>query len=136
MAVAQKSLSINTHSRMETRDITIEVGHFVRETGFTAGMLFVHCPHATAAVFLNENEPGLQRDILGMVKRLVPHADDYEHNAIDDNAAAHLGAILVGNSVSVPIAGSSLCCGTWQQIFLLELDGPRRRDVNLVLMGE
>jgi len=136
MGIKQKSLSVQTHDRVETQDITAEVTRFLRESGFSEGMVFVYCPHATAAIFLNEDEPRLQRDVLNFVKRLVPSSESYEHNAIDDNAAAHLAAILVGNCVAIPVAAGRLGTGTWQQVLLLELDGPRRRTVNLVGLGQ
>lgn len=136
MEIRQESLVVQTRSRMETRDISAEVSRFVRESGLSDGILFVYCPHATAAVFLNENEPRLQRDVLGMINRVVSPYESYEHNAIDRNTAAHLAAILVGNCVAIPVSGGNLATGTWQDVFLLELDGPRRRTVNLVVLGE
>jgi len=136
MEIEQQSLLIPTATRIQTLDITSEVSGFVRESGLKEGIVFVYCPHATAAVFLNENEPRLQRDVLGMVKKLIPSSEPYEHNAIDHNAAAHLAAILVGNCVAIPVSGGALGTGTWQEVFLLELDGPRKRTVNLVLLGD
>jgi secondary thiamine-phosphate synthase enzyme len=38
-------------------------------------------------------------------------------------------ATLLGSSVTVPVAGGRLGLGTWQGIFLVELDGPRFRKV-------
>ncbi|NYT12534.1 MAG: YjbQ family protein, partial [Methanomassiliicoccales archaeon] len=35
-----------------------------------------------------------------------------------------------------PIRGGRLVKGTWQSIFLLELDGPRNRQVVVEIMGE
>jgi secondary thiamine-phosphate synthase enzyme len=136
MEIKKETFSVQTHNRIETQDISGIISRFLRESGLSEGLLFVYCPHATAAIFLNENESGLQRDVLGMIKRLIPQSEQYEHNAIDDNAAAHLAAILVGNCVVIPVSHATLGTGTWQQVFLLELDGPRQRTVNAILLGD
>ena len=136
MEIKQGTFFVQTHSRVETQDITGEVRGFLRESGFSEGILFVYCPHATAGIFLNENEPRLQRDVVNFVEGLVSSSARYEHDTIDDNAAAHLAAILVGNCVAIPVTGGNLGTGTWQQVLLLELDGPRHRTVNFVLLGE
>ena len=54
---------------------------------------------------------------------------DYEHNRIDNNAEAHLLSGLIGQSKIIPIKDNNLVLGTWQQIFLVELDGPRERKI-------
>jgi secondary thiamine-phosphate synthase enzyme len=51
--------------------------------------------------------------------------NDWEHNKVDDNATAHLGASLIGQSRMIPIQAGKLQLGSWHQIFLVELDGPR-----------
>jgi thiamine phosphate synthase YjbQ (UPF0047 family) len=33
----------------------------------------------------------------------------------------------------VPIVGGALTLGRWQRVFLVEFDGPRRRDVSVAL---
>jgi len=65
---------------------------------------------------------------------LVPTAAGYRHDAIDNNADAHLKAVLLGASESLPISEGRLELGTWQRIFLAELDGPRGRTVNISIL--
>lgn len=48
---------------------------------------------------------------------------------MDDNAAAHLGSTLLGPSQAIPIRDGRLLLGTWQGIALVELDGPRAREI-------
>jgi secondary thiamine-phosphate synthase enzyme len=54
---------------------------------------------------------------------------------VDDNAAAHIKAAIVGPSETIPVQGGRLVLGTWQNVFLCEFDGPRaaRRVVVSVL---
>ncbi|MEM4445538.1 MAG: secondary thiamine-phosphate synthase enzyme YjbQ, partial [Thermofilum sp.] len=101
------------------------------------GICVVHAPHATAAVILNEHESGLIRDILNKLRELFPPDAEYMHNRIDDNAHAHIASALLGSSKVLPVVNSRLVRGTWQNIFLVELDGPRnRREVVVQVLGE
>ncbi|MBW1947271.1 MAG: YjbQ family protein, partial [Deltaproteobacteria bacterium] len=60
-----------------------------------------------------------------------PPLAGYQHDRIDNNADAHLKAIILGSSETIPVTGGELVLGTWQRIFFVELDGPRQRTVNI-----
>ena len=110
-------------------DITDAVKKEVKDV--ENGTVVVHVPHATAAIVALENEEGLVEDFLSLLGKLVPEGN-YRHNRIDDNARAHLLAALLGPSLAIPIANGSLVLGTWQQVFLADLDEkPRQRRVIL-----
>lgn len=123
-------LDITTQHRTELIDITDEARKAV--TGNT-GILVASVTHTTAGIYVNENEPGLRADVLALLDRLVP-PQSYQHNRIDNNADSHLKAILVGNSVVVPIEKGTLKLGTWQRVFFCEFDGPRHRTVHFIFI--
>jgi len=132
-----KELAIRTQRRRELVDITYEVERAVAESGVTNGMCLVFAPHATAAVIANEHERGLVNDILRKFTEEFPDDGEWEHNRIDDNAAAHLASAFVGSARFFPVKEGRLVRGTWQNIFLVELDGPRAsRKVVVEVMGE
>ncbi|WP_435101340.1 secondary thiamine-phosphate synthase enzyme YjbQ [Halarchaeum sp. P4] len=62
-----------------------------------------------------------------------PHDEQYAHDRIDDNADAHLRAMLLGESVSVPVSDGELDLGTWQSVLFVECDGPRTRSVTVTV---
>ncbi len=124
-----------TTARRQLVNITGEVKRAVREVGLASGICLVSVPHCTCAVYVNENESGLVADTLSLVGRLV-RGQEWQHDRIDDNASAHLGAVLVGNSVTLPVEGGEPRLGAWQSIMLLELDGPRERRVNVTVVGD
>ena len=71
-------------------------------------------------------------DLRGLLARLIPADENYEHNRRnhDTNAHAHLRAAVIGPSESIPVIGGRLALGTWQQIVLLDFDDrPRDRTV-------
>lgn len=137
MVVFSKVLTLRSSERRQLIDITAEVLTFVHDSGVTNGVCVVSAPHATAAIIANENERGLVSDILAKIENLFPQASRYAHNAIDDNADAHIAASFLGHSRTFPIINRNLVRGTWQNLFFVELDGPRsRREVDVQIIGE
>jgi thiamine phosphate synthase YjbQ (UPF0047 family) len=49
---------------------------------------------------------------------------------------AHCQALLLGPSASLNYADGQLQLGRGQRVFLVELDGPRAREVSVLVMGE
>ena len=137
MTVFTKRLIAKSSTRKQLIDLTSEVSRIVRDAGVKEGMCMVSVPHATAAILANEHETGLMRDMLTRIDALFPESGAYEHNAIDDNADAHIAAAFLGHSRSFPVSNGELVRGTWQNIFLVELDGPRsRREVVVQVIGD
>jgi len=81
-------------------------------------------------VVVNEAESRLLDDLATALDDLV--ADDgWQHDQIDDNADSHVRAMLVGESVTVPVVDGDLQLGRWQSILAVECDGPRSRTVTV-----
>ncbi|HIQ03776.1 MAG TPA: YjbQ family protein [Desulfurococcales archaeon] len=137
MRVYFKELTLSTKTQYELIDITYEVEKAVRDSGISNGLCIIHAPHATAAIIANENEAGLIQDIIRSIKELYPRNAGWKHDIIDDNAAAHLGSAMIGSTRIFPVKDGRLVRGTWQNIFLVEMDGPRPyRRVVIEVIGE
>ncbi|WP_460125104.1 secondary thiamine-phosphate synthase enzyme YjbQ [Stetteria hydrogenophila] len=128
-----ETVEVRTSRRVEVIDITRPVEEFASRVG-GSGILVVKVPHTTAAVTVNEAEPGLMEDIAEALLKLAPIDYPWRHNRIDNNAHAHIAASIMGDSRVVPVVNGRLVLGTWQRILLVELDGPRRRRVSLYYM--
>jgi secondary thiamine-phosphate synthase enzyme len=144
MKTATKYLWLELPRRRALVHITDEVEAFCRESGIAEGMILVSAMHITAAVFVNDDEPGLHEDIEAWVQRLAPGpaADDsapgpdYRHHASgEDNGDAHLKNLLLGHQVIVPVTKGKLDLGPWQRVFYFECDGRRPKRVVLKAMG-
>jgi secondary thiamine-phosphate synthase enzyme len=121
--------TIRTKAVQEMLDITAQVAEVVKVTGVRDGICVIYVPHATAAVVINENaDPNVCADILDALAGLVPEGK-WRHDRIDNNAAAHIKATVLGPSEAVPVRNGRLALGTWQSVMLVELDGPRERSV-------
>jgi thiamine phosphate synthase YjbQ (UPF0047 family) len=52
------------------------------------------------------------------------------------NGHAHAKALLLRTAETLNVAHGRLQLGRWQRVLLIELDGPREREVSLLAMGE
>lgn len=125
------NIEVQTSQETELVDITERVKEIVRGAGARDGFCVIHALHTTTGIIVNENEARLREDILSALDKAVPKGAGYQHDQIDHNAHSHLRAILLGPSATIPIENGSLALGTWQSIFLVELDGPRKRTVHI-----
>jgi secondary thiamine-phosphate synthase enzyme len=132
-----KYLTFNTKRRRELVHITHEVEDAVRESGIKEGLAFVSAMHITAAVFVNDNEPGLHQDIWEWLEELAPYRPDYRHHHTgEDNGDAHLKSLLIHNQTLLPITDGRLDMGPWQRVFYAEFDGQRRKRMVIKILGE
>ena len=120
---------VKTTRKFQVIDITAEVQEIVKRGATSDGLCCVFVPHATAAVAINENaDPNIGEDLQEALAKLIPEGI-WRHDRIDDNAAAHIKAAIVGPSETVPVKNRRLQLGTWQGLMLVEFDGPRERKV-------
>jgi secondary thiamine-phosphate synthase enzyme len=132
-----KYLTFNTKRRRELVHITREVEDAVRESGIKEGLAFVSAMHITAAVFVNDNEPGLHQDIWEWLEELAPYRPDYRHHRTgEDNGDAHLKSLLIHNQTLLPVTDGRLDLGPWQRVFYAEFDGQRRKRMVIKILGE
>lgn len=120
-----ETITFSTQDRYELVDITDQVEAVVAKSGVKEGTCLVFARHSTAAIIQTENERGLVNDWLKFLKKLVDNLGELSHNRIDDNADSHLLSGLIGQGRTIPIENGQLASGPWQQIFFVELDGPR-----------
>src|SRR5437764_14097287 len=144
--------TFETARRREMVRITPDVQRAVDEAGILEGMALVSAMHITAGVWVNDDEPGLHRDVLewldkvappswqppanDVAKALLPDPGDYRHHAGgEDNGDAHLKNLLVHHQVIVPVTDGRLDLGPWQQVFYCEVDGGRPKRLVIKEMG-
>lgn len=120
---------VETDDDTSVTDITDEVSDAVPSG--RDGTVSVFVPHTTAGVVINEAEERLMADISRFVGGMVPDAD-WHHNQIDDNARAHLASMLLGRDVTIPVMDGALDIGQYQSVLLVDCDGPRVRNVDVV----
>jgi len=133
--VYSESFYVRTNKRFEIVRITDKVEDIVRVSGIRNGLVLVYLPHATAALIANEYEPRIVSDYIEWVRKNIPPEAPWRHNEIDSNAHAHIASAFISSSRVFPLINGELVRGTWQEILLLELDGPRNRRVLVEVLG-
>lgn len=121
------------------RDVTDDVAALVADSGVRDGAIVVSLTGSTGAVTTIEYEGGALGDLRRALERVAPRDADYAHNARwgDGNGYSHIRSAFLKTSIAVPILGSQLQLGTWQQIVVLNLDNrPREREVVAVVVGD
>jgi len=137
--VFQREVKISTQTHGEMHDLTDDVQKIVDESKIAAGLVNVSLVGSTAAISTIEFEPGLERDLPEALDRLIPPSRSYGHEQAwhDGNGHSHLQATLLGPSLILPVSNGKIVVGTWQQIFLIELDiKPRQREVVVTVQGD
>ena len=122
------SLTINTTDNRQVVDITDQVQKMVDKS---AKAVVVYVAHTTCAITTADLDPGTDLDLLDAVWEMIPKLK-YRHPHDPSHVPAHLASSIIGPSVTVPVSDGSLVLGTWQRIILVELDGPRERELAVV----
>ncbi len=139
MATSAASIEVRTPGRVAVVNVTEQVRQALRRASIERGIALVSVPHTTCGVCVNEDEAGLKEDLKWLASHLLDsleRQEPFEHDRIDDNARAHLTSVMIGPSMTLPVAGSDLRLGTWQSLFLVEMDGPRTRRIDVTFLGE
>lgn len=144
--VYHEQVDLRTKERVQFIDLTELVAERVIRSGITHGTVQIQTRHTTAAIVINENEPLLIQDLQELLELWAPSSVDYRHDdfgsrkspfTMDErvNGDAHARAILLGCSKSLNVVDGRIDLGRWQRIFLVELDGARKRYTSIVVMG-
>ena len=136
--VSLHQVPVSTTQAPQFVDITDAVQREVDGSGVREGVALLRTRHTTAALTCTEGDPTIHEDCLELLREQMPLSRRYRHSSEGaENAVAHLAGMMVfGESTWAPIRGGRLDLGTWQRLFLVELFEPRRRTVDLAILGE
>ncbi|HEX4489283.1 MAG TPA: secondary thiamine-phosphate synthase enzyme YjbQ [Terriglobales bacterium] len=127
-----KKLAIKTRRKREVVDIT----EIIEATlGDGTGICNLLILHTTAALTTADLDPGTDLDMLDAFEALIPKLK-YRHPHNPAHVPDHILSALIGTSIALPFEKGSLILGTWQRVVLIELDGPRERQVVVTLTSE
>ena len=108
-------------------DITNEVRHELRASGYESGIAYVSPLDEVGLVRVQERETGFFEDLENLLERIVP---------TETPARARMVATLLGTKTEqVPFSEGCLCLGQWQRVMLFSLDAEHHNDWSLTLIG-
>ncbi len=145
MIAKTMEIELNTTKKFDIIEITEQVQEKINQSGVKAGIVIIASQHTTTAILVNEYEEGFFADLRDALQRLVPKELHYNHNDLHkrnvpkdepQNGQSHILAALIGNSQIIPIVNGELQLGTWQSVFLIELDSARYRKITITVIGQ
>ncbi|PYV51928.1 MAG: hypothetical protein DMG92_02670 [Acidobacteria bacterium] len=128
-------LSIKTRNKREVLDITDLVEDQLGKNGSASGVCHLLVLHTTAALTTADLDPGTDLDMLDAFEAMIPKLR-YRHPHNPAHVPDHILSALIGTSLSLPFEKRKLLLGTWQRVVLVELAGPRERELALSISAE
>ena len=150
MVINIRVFTLEVHSTTEPEfiDITSDVSDYIKQSGINNGFCLVFSRHTTAAVTIQENEPLLLQDLCDLLERFSPKTAAYKHNDFSvrtvhmhedecPNGHSHCRHLTLGTSETIPVIDGELALGTWQRIFMVELDeeSENPREIIVQILG-
>lgn len=137
-------VGFTSKARISLIRLTEYIHKFIKKYDIGAGEIVIISPHTTGAIIINENEEGLREDIKGFLAEFIPRSTPdkilWRHDDLDNrvenmckgekqNAQAHLMRLFLPRNQTIYIVKGFPILGQWEELFFVELDGPRYRNV-------
>ncbi|MDP3957260.1 MAG: hypothetical protein A3G09_00495 [Candidatus Moranbacteria bacterium RIFCSPLOWO2_12_FULL_48_12] len=145
MKIHKERIDLESKTQIEFMDITDRAQEIVDRSGIREGQALVYVPHTTMGITINHNESMLLQDFMRILYKIVPVDEQYSHDLFElrrasgsdgrSNGHSHCKAILLGNSETIPVEKGKLLLTERQNIFAVEFDGSRKRDVFVQVIG-
>lgn len=146
MKIHNVKIDLESKTQIEFMDITDKIQEIIDNSGIREGQVTIFCPHTTMGIAINHNESMLMQDFMRVLYRLVPVEDHYSHDLFElrnnavrsdgrSNGHSHAKSILLGSSQTIPVTRGKMMLGSKQNIFVVEFDGGRKRDVFIQMIG-
>jgi len=122
-------IAFKTGKKREVVDITDRLEKLLGKVSPDgSGVCHVFVLHTTAALTTADLDPGTDLDMLDAFEAMIPKLH-YRHPHNPKHVPDHILSALIGTSVTLPFEKGEFVLGTWQRVVLIELDGPREREV-------
>ena len=124
MTASDGRLQIVTTRKVEAVDVTDLIPRV------SGRLVWIGAPHTTVALVVCEADDAMLLDLERAAVELFAPMEPFAHARNGNrNAAAHLVSAMAGAGVVLPVADGHLSLGRWQRLILLELDGPKTREL-------
>lgn len=145
MKIYKQKVSVESKTQIEFIDITEQVQEVIDQSSIREGQVLVYAPHSTMSIGINHNESMLVQDFARILYKLAPVDDRYSHDLFElrresssdgrSNGHSHCKSLIMGSSETIPIEKGRLFLGDRQNIFAIDFDGARKRDIFVQVIG-
>ncbi len=164
MSVYQQNFTIQSAARPTFDDVTEQVQKILAGSGIKDGLLVVFSQHTTCSVLIQEASDDLNywgidflmQDLVNILEKIIPTClteGQYLHPGPEHiiaakgrdelpswslNTDAHLRSVILGRSVTIPVADSQMILGEFGRIYFADFDQVRARErtVRVHIIGE
>ena len=124
---------METKKLKEVVNITPQVEKMLKNYPARDGMLHLYLKHTTAALTTAYIEEGIDLEMIGAFEVMLPTSalprSESTHTHHIGHLPAHVVASLLGPHLAIPVVKNKLMLGAFQSIVLVELNGPRKREL-------
>lgn len=120
-----KTIHIKTTKPKEVINITNLINENLEKE---SGVCNVFVTHTTCCLTTADLDPGTDQDLLDAIEKMFPEGN-YRHPHDPSHVGEHIMSSMIGPSITVPIENGKLKLGTWQEVVLIELSGPKDREI-------
>jgi secondary thiamine-phosphate synthase enzyme len=126
----KQHIPVTSTSAVEVQNVTALIQDQVSDLG--SGLLLVSVPHTTAAIMIGEDDQELRNDYVKVAREAIANLKPFEHIRNDNpNTEAHVFSSLFGTRITLAVEDGSLELGTYQNLLFFELDGPKKRHMDV-----
>jgi len=126
-------IKIKTKKNKEIVDITEIINDFLKNEKKDNGLVYIFVLHTTCALTTADLDPGTDLDMLDAFEKIIPQLK-YRHPHNPSHVKDHIMSSIIGTHLILPFENKKLVLGTWQRVVLVELDGPREREIYLKII--
>ena len=144
MNIINSKIHLDTKEIYDMIDITHHVSKFITDQKIKHGLINIFLEHTSCALAINEfTDPRLLNDFKKKLAKFNPETAEYGHNESHVcngdgciNGHSHCNALFLPTSITCQVIDGKIDFGTWQRIFLIELDRSRPRTISFMFIGE
>ena len=124
------TIILKTKKNKQVVPITELINKELEKAAIAQGLCFLHVLHTSCALTTADLDPGTDLDMLDAFEAMVPQLN-YRHPHDPSHVGDHIMTSIIGTSLVVPIKDGGLLLGTWQEVVLIEFNGPKERSLVL-----
>jgi len=125
------TIFVSSQKQKEIVDITDLINEELHKQHVDEGVCFLFIKHTTACLTTADLDPGTDLDMLDAFDAIIPKLH-YRHPHNPAHVPDHILSSVIGPSLVMPIIHGEVDLGTWQRVVMVELDGPRKREISLI----
>lgn len=125
-----RQITIKTTHPKQVVDVRHQIESLLEESDIQSGLVHIFSEHTTCGLVTANLDPGTDQDYLDAIEAMFPDGD-YRHLHNPQHVGDHVMSSIIGSEVTLPFKENKLLLGTWQELVLIELNGPRQRTLTV-----